>query len=63
MRAKEDPHPRPTFPVVRIRQYRMEPGNHFSNSTVDVGEVVTTLMPRCVNRVDRGWREARRINK
>ena len=42
--SEEDPHPRPTFPVVRIRQYRMETGNHFSNSTVDVGEVVTTSM-------------------
>ena len=65
MRAKEDAHPRPTFLVVRIRQHQIESDNHFSDSTVDVDEVVTVPAndPICANRVNPGWHEARGIRR
>ena len=37
--------PKPTFPAVRIRPYQVS-GSHISNSTEDVGEVVTTPLTR-----------------
>ena len=37
--------PKPEFPAVMIRPYQVS-GSHISNSTDDVGEVVTTPMTR-----------------